>query len=96
MTSETSAQRAVGMSQFLWHVEQELAHARLKHGAEPFHSLHEAYAVLLEEVDEVWDLVRTSPPERERDQGVYNRQALYDELVQVAAMALRMATEVCA
>ncbi len=38
-------------------VEAELATARKKHPTR-FNSLHEGYAILLEEVDEVWDHVR--------------------------------------
>lgn len=50
-----------------------------------FHSMHEAYAVMLEEVDEFWDEVRKQPCDR--DPG-----AIYKELVQIAAMALRTVT----
>lgn len=51
-----------------------------------FNSAHEGYAVLLEEVDELWDEVKKSP--RNRDPG-----ALRKEAVQVAAMALRFLEE---
>lgn len=44
----------------------------------PFNSAHEGYAVLLEEVDELWQEVK---------HGTTRRQ--YEEAVQVAAMALR-------
>jgi hypothetical protein len=39
-------------------VRQEIVRARSKHGR--FHSPHEAYAVLLEEVDELWDDVKAN------------------------------------
>ncbi len=48
----------------------------------------EAYAVMLEEVDEVWQIVKTKP----------SRRILSDlrgEAVQVAAMAIRMMLDVC-
>jgi hypothetical protein len=46
----------------------------------PIASLHEGYAVTLEELDEAWQGIRTkgTPPED-----------IHDELIQVAAMALR-------
>ncbi len=53
---------------------------------DPFNSAHEGYAVLLEEVDELWDEVKKSP--RKRDP-----VALRKEAVQVAAMALRFLEE---
>jgi len=48
-----------------------------------FHSPHEGYAVLLEEVDEVWEEVK--------HRTTYAN--FYSELVQVAAMAMAMALE---
>ena len=47
-----------------------------------FHSLHEAYAVILEELDEVWSI--TLQKRRER-----NPRKLEQELIQVAAMAVK-------
>lgn len=47
-----------------------------------FNSAHEGYAVLLEEVEELWDEVKKSPKNR-------NVHLLRIEAVQVAAMALR-------
>lgn len=48
----------------------------------PFNSLHEGYAVILEELDELWDEVKKKPINR--DMEVIKREA-----AQVAAMALR-------
>lgn len=54
----------------------------------PFNSAHEAYAVLAEEVDELWDEVKVN--QRRRDVG-----KMRAECVQVAAMALRFAHDIC-
>jgi hypothetical protein len=48
------------------------------------HSLHEGYAVILEEVDELWEHVRAKKESR-------SSPAIYNELVQIAAMAIRTA-----
>jgi len=52
----------------------------------PFHTAHEGYAVLLEEVDELWDEVKRQYS-GERD------KAIHKEALQVAAMALAMMLE---
>lgn len=54
----------------------------------PLKSAHEGYAVILEELDEVWALVKLKESKRD-----YIK--LRAELVQVAAMAQRMAEECC-
>jgi len=54
-------------------IEAEIEGARKKFP--PFHSQHEAYAVILEELDEYWALVK-----RDKDGG--------KELIQVAAMCV--------
>lgn len=51
-----------------------------------FHSPHEGYAVLLEEVDELWAEITPKPHLRDR-------KKIYKEAVQVAAMAARIAIE---
>lgn len=72
---------------FLAAVSNELADARCSHA--PMNSAHEAYAVILEEVDEFWEEVRKRRSER-------NPSAMYAELVQIAAMAARAAGDVIA
>lgn len=61
-------------------IEAELVRAK-RHGL-AFVSLHEAYAVIEEEMDEVWDICKAKKKNR-------NRTALYKELIQVAAMAIK-------
>lgn len=51
-----------------------------------FNSLHEAYAVILEEMDELWDEIKLKPSER-------NMKNLKKEAVQVGAMILRLLNE---
>jgi hypothetical protein len=61
-------------------IQAEVARAA-RHG-EHFASLHEAYAVMLEEVDEVWDIARQK--RRDRDE-----LELRKELIQIAAMVVK-------
>lgn len=63
-------------------VKKRLAEARSKHS--PINSYHEGYAVLLEELDELWDEVRKRNP---------NKPNLRRELIDIAAMAQRMAED---
>lgn len=54
----------------------------------PMNSHHEAYAVILEELDEYWEEVRKKKSERDLD----NTRL---ELVQIAAMAIRAYFDLC-
>ncbi len=67
-------------------VYRELESAVSKHGR--FNSAHEGFAVLKEEVDELWDIVKQK--QNERDLGKMQKEA-----VQIAAMAYRFAVELC-
>lgn len=58
----------------------EVQIARSKFG--PFGNLHEAYAVILEELDEFWGEVRIKQDEAIR------KNACRNELIQVAAMCI--------
>jgi molybdopterin biosynthesis enzyme len=67
-------------------VHAELARARRKFpGAQ--NSAHEGYAVLAEEVDELWDEVKANHPDR--------KARMRAESIQVAAMAFRFVEDVC-
>lgn len=64
-------------------VKNELERARNKHPGTQ-NSLHEGYAIILEEVDEFWDVVKSQKPDA--------AHAL-EELVQIAAMCQRSAED---
>ena len=66
-------------------VQEELKRARQQHG--PMLSIHEGYSVILEELDEVWEEVKKKTKERDLDN-------LFKELIQVSAMAQKMAEDV--
>ena len=68
--------------QFLELVEIELDEATEKYG--PIASTHEAYAIMQEELDEFWQLVK--------ERRAFGTKAL-GELVQIAAMAYRTAID---
>lgn len=53
----------------------------------PYNSMHEAYAVLAEEVDEFWDEVRKKARNR-------NTKDAYKELIQIAAIATAYAAQI--
>lgn len=48
----------------------------------PATSLHESYAIILEELDEFWDEVKKKAAARDKHKA-------YTELIQIAAMAIR-------
>jgi predicted HNH restriction endonuclease len=73
------------MSKFVKMMQEELARSR-ELFPRPTNSLHEGYAVMLEEVDEAWEEIKVNA--RLRDNG-----AVLQELVQVAAMAAKMAED---
>ncbi len=55
---------------------------------ERFHNAHEGFAVLLEEVDELWDAVKMKQSNPERN------KKIREEAIQVAAMAIRLIKDV--
>jgi hypothetical protein len=72
------------LDQIVHEVAVEVARARSKHRS--MTSAHEGYAVILEELDELWEEVKIKEcsPERMRS-----------EAIQVAAMAIRFVLDVC-
>lgn len=66
-------------------VAKELTKAKSNH--KPQASVHEGYAVLLEEVDEFWEEVRKKISNRDP-------KAMLSELVQIASCAQKTAEEV--
>jgi hypothetical protein len=62
-------------------IEDELNFAVKKFG--DFSSVHEGYAVLKEEIDELWDEIKNKNSTRER---------MREEAIQVAAMAVKFIT----
>ena len=54
----------------------------------PFNSSHEGYAVILEEVDELWAEVRKRRAERDKGR-------MREECIQIAAMAVRFINDIC-
>lgn len=66
------------LKDIMWEVEQEVKKATAKHSS--MQSPHEGYAVILEELDELWDHVKTDTA---------LGYAARKEALQVAAMAIR-------
>jgi chromosome condensin MukBEF complex kleisin-like MukF subunit len=76
-----------GLEEIYREIRDELKNATSKFGS--FHNAHEAYAVLLEEVDELWDNIKLN-------QRTENRTELIkEEAIQVAAMAIRLIYDCC-
>jgi NTP pyrophosphatase (non-canonical NTP hydrolase) len=69
-------------SEALQAIQSEASRAAGKHAA--FNSFHEGYAVILEELDEVWEEVKKK---------VVDKEELKKEIIQVGAMAVRFLTD---
>lgn len=78
--------RIAKAARVLQEVLAEYSRAVLKHPGR-FHSAHEGFAVLKEEVDELWDDVK-------EDHGT-DVTSGRSEAIQVAAMAVRYITDLC-
>lgn len=75
------------MSRNIW-MEIKTEYATAISNWDLFNSAHEGFAVLLEEVDELKAHVWTKQKHRDLE-------AMRKEAIQIAAMAVRFATEVC-
>jgi hypothetical protein len=64
-------------------VESELIRARKAH-PKRLNSPHEAYAIIKEELEEFWDIVKLKSNDPS-----YDKTFMRDELIQIAAMAIR-------
>jgi glutamyl-tRNA reductase len=65
-------------------VAAELVHARSLHA--PMNSAHEAYSVILEELEEFWEEVKKKRQSRDPEK-------MRRELIQIAAMAIRASSD---
>ena len=79
-TNRLTALKEDRINRILLAVKQELFKGMQLHQA--YNSVHEAYSVILEELDEFWDEVRKK--RQDRSQALMSR-----ELIQVAATSLR-------
>jgi hypothetical protein len=68
-------------------LDDSLFKAIKKH--KPFHTAHEGYAVILEELDELWDEVKAWQPDDNR------KEQMRKEALHIAAMAIRFIKDVC-
>ncbi len=65
-------------------IENEIDQSRRQHGV--FSGSHEGYAVILEEVEELWEQVKR----KQRD-----FKKMEKECIQIAAMAIKFIEDVC-
>ena len=75
------------LSMILLDIKLEFMDASAEFGE--FHNAHEGYAVLLEEVDELWENVKLNQSNKQRI------RKIHDEAIHVAAMALRLIYDCC-
>lgn len=78
--------RELKIRNILMEVMEEYRNASLKF--KPFNSAHEGYAVIKEEVDELWEEVKKKKSDRKDT-------AMRAEALQIAAMGLRFVLDVC-
>jgi hypothetical protein len=76
-----------GLEILLKSIEQEVRRARELH--RPTNTLHEGYAVILEEVEEFWDEVKVNPKKLDTASQDKRIDNMRKELIQVAAMCIR-------
>jgi len=91
-----SGQSAVGSGgrrSVLSEVAEELAHARAVHA--PMNGHHEGYAVILEEMDELWEVCKRNTHGAVTFPKEAKKALMRKEALQVAAMAVRFIEDVC-
>ncbi len=76
--AESAGKEAEARATLFALVTQALDHAYAKHGRAPW-GRHEFYAILKEEVDELWDAIKGDEPQEQ----------VLAELVQIAAVCVR-------
>ena len=74
------------MNDILQKIGFEFNQASARH--RKFNSAHEGYAVLAEEVDELWDEVK-------KKSSIRSKQRMREEAIQIAAMAARFVYDLC-
>jgi hypothetical protein len=82
----TTLERLGAITRFIADVREEVREADAAHG--DYHSCHEGWAVIAEELDELWDEVKKKRKNRDHDN-------MYRECVQIASTALRFAVALC-
>lgn len=75
------------LTKIFMEIEEEFMSATKKFGT--FHNAHEGYAVLLEEVDELWENVKLNQSNSRRN------KLIHSEAIHVATMALRLIYDCC-
>lgn len=96
---DSTSRKAIGLTPVMQDVIAELAKARATHA--PMNGHHEGYAVILEELDELWVECKSNThakntPESERPVlRAAKRLRMRKEALQVAAMAVRFIEDVC-
>lgn len=85
MNSTYQQEYEVKLQDLFQDVRKELIRAN-KDFTDQFKNAHEGYAVILEEIDELWEEVK-------KKQKHYDLVAMKKEAIQIAAMAFRFAIE---
>lgn len=85
MSAQNPTPEEIRMNQIFQDVQLEVNRAMQKHPKFP--TIHHGYAVLLEEVDELWEAVKLQD---------VNKHHLREEAIQIAAMAIRFINDVAA
>ena len=86
LDGQTEIDATWNIAHILKAIGDEVIHAKTKHPGN-FHNQHEGYAVLLEEVDELWDEIKKNGGGRDA--------AARKAAIQIAAMCVRYILEVC-